>query len=433
MPRDDDNYRRRSTSDDDGRRGGRDARDDDRPARRTSSRDDDDRPARRSSRDEEDDRGSRRGGRSSGFTYERRDDADAARRAQGSSKFDKYLNPDIKLFKPREGGNIIRILPPTWKGAKHYGYDAHVHFGVGADSQTYLDLSKMKDDANAYFKRANLEDRNGKLVQTDGTDPVEEYAAELQRDGLEKEAKQAKRKLRVGVYLIDRKDERSGVQFWLMAEGNDREIVQQSINARTGAALAIDDPEDGFDISFERRGTGLKTEYSGFKVDRDSSALGDDRWLQFAVDHPIPEQLIFYPYDHIKTALGGGGTHSSRHDRDRDDDRPARSSREDSDRGRATRDREDEPARGRGRSSTPDVPTWEDVHDMSRRELEDLIDVERLDIQPKEARDDKDLADWVCEEMKLQPKPAERRSVRDDPEDERGDKLRRMRESRDRD
>ena len=39
-----------------------------------------------------------------------------------------------------------------------------------------------------------------------------------------------------------------------------------------------------------------------------------------------------------------------------------------------------------------DEVTWDSVHDMTRSELEDLIDQERLDIKPREAKDDEDLA-----------------------------------------
>lgn len=451
MPRDDD--RSRDRDDDRGSRG-RD-RDDDRSTR-SRGRDDDDRGSRRPSRDD-DDRGSR--GRKSSFVYEQRDTSELARRAAGGSKYDKYLNPEIKLFKPREGENVVRILPPTWKGAKHYGLDFWVHWGVGADGQTYLCLNKMEDAANEYFERKGIDGKGGE-------DPIEEYAAQLRRDGFDDEAKEASHKLRIGCYVIDRKNEREGVQFWAMGEGNDRDIVQ--VSQYKGKPIVIDDPENGYDLTFFRKGTGKTTKYTGWAIDRDPSALGDDRWLDWAMDHPIPDQLIFYTYDHIKKALGGGGSHKGRDDRDddrpargrgrddadddrgtrgradsRDDDRSARSSRDDSDRGRSSRDREEEPARGRGRAAQDD-PTWESVHDMTERELEDLIDAERLDIDPKEARDVADLADWVCDEMRLKkpdkPAPKEeprsgRRSMSDDKDDERSSKMaemRRRRESNDR-
>lgn len=458
MSRDDDAPRRRPSRDEDERPRSRDRDADRDPPRRSSSRDDDDRSSRSRGRDDNDrggrgrDRDDDRGGRS-GYVYQRRDDADTARRAQGNSKFDKYLNPDIKLYKPKEGTNIIRILPPTWPGAKHYGYDAWVHFGVGADSQTYLCLNKMVKAANEYFERAKVTDKNGDICEADGSDPVEEESLALRRDGDEELAKKIQHKLRVGIYLVDRDNEKDGVQFWLMGEQNDREIVQQSTDKRKGKALAIDDPEDGYDISFIRKGTGQNTKYSGISVDRDPSPLGNDRWLKWAMDNPIPEQLIYYPYEHIKAALGGGGEHVAKRDRDddrgssrggrdrdedrgdrsrsggRDDDRSSRSSRDDTD-SRGGRGRDDTPQRRPSRDD--DTPTWESIHAMSMREMKDLVENERLDIDPKEAKDEDDLADWICDEMKLKKadKPA-RRSVADDPADERAAKMDRMRNSRD--
>ena len=344
------------------------------------------------------------------------------------------------MYKPRDGVNIIRILPPTWKDARHYGYDLWVHWGVGADRQTYLDLKRMKGEP----------------------DPVEEEVANLHRAGEEKLAKEAASKKRVGIYLIDRKEESAGVQFWAMPHGTDTEIVQLSVNERTNASLCIDDPDEGFDVTFSKKGQMKNTEYYALKIDRDSSPLGNPKWLDWAVENPIPDQLIFYSYDHIASMLGGGGSHTQRRDRDEDDDRP--SSRREESRNRdddrsPRRDRDEEPPRRRSepsdddrppsrsrddsrsegnrrRSVEPDSPTWDSIHGSTRREMEDLIETERLDIKPREAKDDEDLADWICDEMKLKkPEPRARRDSRDEApaeEDDRAAKLRRMREDRDR-
>lgn len=71
---------------------------------------------------------------------------------------------------------------------------------------------------------------------------------------------------------------------------------------------------------------------------------------------------------------------------------------------------------------------------MSGRELEDLIETQDLDIKPDEAKDDEDLADWICEELKLKKAEPETRSrrrvVTDDAKDDGGDtseRLNRMR------
>lgn len=480
MSRDDD-YRRRDSRDDDrGRDRDRDERprsrsrddDDDRP--RSRSRDDDSRDSRDSrGRDRDDDRGRDRGGRDSGrrssFVYERRNDEETARRADVNSKFDKYIHGDVKIYKPRDGENHIRILPPTWKGAKHFGYDLWVHYGVGADRQTYLCLQKMHKDALAFVERTKAD------WTPDGSDPVEDECSKLRRDGYEKEAKEAAHRMRVGVYLIDRKAESEGVQFWPMPQSVDREIVQHSKDRRTGAILTVDHPEDGYDIFFTKKGKEKNTDYSGVDVDRSPSPLDNNKALDWAMDHPIPEMLIFYSYDHINNMLGGGGGHTNRReerddddrgrDRDRDVDDSRRGGRDDSsssrdsrDDGGRGRDRDDDSRRGsrdddrererdsardmgrerssgRDRSSRDDdEPTWESVHAMRPRELEDLIEDRRLDINPKEAKDDEDLADWVCDELGLKKAEAPaRRSMADDADDDRRSKMDRLRAERSRD
>ena len=68
---------------------------------------------------------------------------------------------------------------------------------------------------------------------------------------------------------------------------------------------------------------------------------------------------------------------------------------------------------------------------MTGSELDDLLEQEKLDIDPREAKDDEDLADWICEEMKLkkaEPKTTSRRTIEPDDADSRLSSLRRGRE-----
>lgn len=407
----DDDRRGRDDRDDD-RRGGRDDdrrssrdRDDDRGSSRGRDRDDrgsrdrdrdDDRGR---GRDRDDDRGGRRSGSSSRFTYERRSVEDTKRRqSQGPNDFDKIVRDDIKMWKPNDGDNRIRILPPTWEGAKHFAYDIHVHYGVGPDRNSYLDLTKHLDKP----------------------DPITEAreAARRERDPDEKYIKELDSKTRAGIYLIDRDHESEGVQFWAAPWGVDRDIVTVSIDRDSGEVLPIDDPEEGFDILFTKRGTGIKTEYTGVQVARRSSRLGKSEWLDFAVDNPIPSVLKFYDYDQIAKAFNGGsGRERDRGRDDRDDDRGR-----DSGRGRDRDDRDDDrrgSSRDSGRDRAPAKLDWDAVHGMTGRELEDLVENERLKIDPREARDDDDLADWICDVMEIK-KPQERSRGRDDDRDDRG-------------
>lgn len=405
---------RRSYRDDD--RGSRRDRDDDRPSRRGG---DDDRGSRRSRDDDRDDRGSRRsGGR---FEYRQRDAGDTKRRSEGGAKdFDKFLNPSIKMWKPNDNENRIRILPPTWENARHYGLDIWMHYGVGPDRQSYLCLDKMKGLP----------------------DPIEEERAEARRDGDEDYAKEIEHKRRVLVYLIDRDNEKEGVQAWAMPWTLDRDIVKVSIDRTNGEVLPIDHPDEGYDVTFEKKGSKNRTEYLGVSIARRSTPLGKDEWLDFAQDNPLPEQLIYYDYDHIAKVFSGGGKGgSSRHD-DRDDDRGSSRDRDrerSDDRGGRDRDRDEERTSRRdrdddhrggrgGRSQDPDEPTWDSVHAMTWDELVDLVELKDLDIKPKEAKDEEDLADWVCEELKLKKEAPARRRVSDDGDSD--DRLSRMRRDR---
>lgn len=418
--------RRGSRDRDDDRRGSRD-RDDDRGSRRSSDRDDD----RRSSRGRDDDRGGR-GGSGRRFEYRERPADDTKRRStQGANDYDKILKGHIKMWKPNDGENRIRILPPTWEDAKHFGLDIFVHYGVGPDRGTYLCLSKMKGE----------------------DDPIEEERLAARKDGDEDYAKELEAKRRVLIYLIDRDHEKEGVQAWAMPWTLDRDIVKVSVDRSSGEVLPIDHPEDGYDVEFEKKGSKNRTEYLGVAIARRSSPLGRDEWLEYAMDNPLPDQLQFYDYDHIAKAFGGGGAHKERsRDRgdDRDDDRRGSSSRDRDERpSRESRDRGDDrdpPARGRERDrdeprgreaskSQDQELTWDAIHDMTASELEDLIDQEDLDINPAKADSDEDLANWICEELKIdKPKPSSsRRQVKDDDHEgeSASDRLRRMRERRD--
>lgn len=369
-------------------------------------------------------------GRSSGrgaYEYKARDASDSKKRAaSGGGDFDKMLVDGVKVWKPNDGDNRIRIVPPTWKDAQHYGLDVHVHYGIGPDRQSYLDLLKMKGEP----------------------DPITEEYTILKRDADGKEdeddAKELAAKRRVLIYLIDRDHEKEGVQAWFMPAGLDQDIVKVSIDKSSGEVLPLDHQEDGYDVSFEKNGTGIKTKYEGVSIARRSSPLGKAEWLDHARDHPLPDQLNYFDYDYIAKVFNGGGAVKS--DRDRDSgsrDQQERDSkvsdRGRDDRGSARNDPDastprsrgrDEETRGRPRAS--EEPTWDSIHAMTGKELDAFVEQEKLDIDTDKAKDDEDLADLICEEMKIKKVEATTRR-REEPkaEEPMDDRLARMRRNRD--
>lgn len=404
------------------RRGDRDNdRDDD---RRSSSRDrnnnNDDRSSssrRGASRDRDDDRGGRSAGRG-GFVYRRRDDDSARRRATESSRdFDTYLRDDIKTFKAADGYNTIRILPPTWDDPEHFAVDIHVHYGIGPDEQAYLCAKKMKGEPCPICEEHDRARRAGE---------DEEYVKSLEP---------TRRSL---FYLVDREDEKSGVQAWPAPFTKiDQAIVKVSIDRQSGEVLPIDDPEDGYDVEFDKGGKGIGTQYSGVAIARKSSPLGNNKWLDFAVENPLPDILVYHDYDHIKEVLEGGGAPRTRSSRDRADDRRGDRGRDDD---RHDADRNNKRSRSddgdvndapRGRkSATPDF-TWESIHAMEGEELDALVEQENIDVDPNKADDDEELADWICKALGIEKVEERRRAGRGGADEDDGEsRLARMRSQR---
>lgn len=355
-----------------------------------------------------------RGGRGgSRYQYQPRSAESMRQRGEaGGGDFDKYLDDSVKMFKPNDGDNIIRIMPPTWDKAEHYGLDVFVHYDVGPDSQTYLCPDKMKGDPC----------------------PICDERAKATRDGDTEYAEKLKPTKRVLVWMIDRNQEKDGPVVWSMPWTIDRDIVKLVVDKRSGEVLPIDDPQDGYDIEFERKGKGPRTQYIGLAVARRSSDLGDDKWMDYIIDNPLPDLLHYYDYDHVAAAFGGssGGGARNRDDgrdrdrgRDRDDNRGR--DKEDLDARQERELRELESRRGsRGRSSEPEL-TWEQIHEMTFEELSALIDSKDLTIRPDESKDDEELADWVCEDLKITKAVARRRAEISDSASDKMNEMRRRR------
>lgn len=208
---------------------------------------------------------------------------------QATGNYDRYTLEGVPSFKPKEGENCVRILPPTWKDTQRYGdgweIQIHLHSNVGVDNSQYLCLDKMND-----------EDCPICAARRDATDTDEADA------------------LRVGwralCWVVSRDDEKAGPQLWAMPPTLFRDICAASVDKKGNTPILIDDPEEGYDLYFHREGSGLRTKYSRIEVVRDPSPLHDnqklqDRWLDYIMETPLPDVLQFFPADHIEKVLFG--------------------------------------------------------------------------------------------------------------------------------
>src|SRR5258706_1691035 len=141
--------------------------------------------------------------------------------------------------------------------------------------------------------------------------PLDEARKEAEKDGNKKLADSLKPSKRVGFYLVDRLAEDAGVQFWAAPWTVDKAFCGIAIDEDTGAATMVDHPDEGCDIRFYKEGTGMTTKYPAEKMRvLKPSPLSEDEnlaneWLGFVQEHPIPDMLNFYDYDHIAAAFEG--------------------------------------------------------------------------------------------------------------------------------
>jgi len=305
-----------------------------------------------------------------GFRYQKRDKDTLKERANmKGGNYDTFVKPKFKQWKPKEGKNLIRILPPTWKDARHYGYDIYINYSIGADNQSYLSLSKHEQ----------------------GPDPLAEARREAQSEGDKALAKALNPSHRIMYWIIDRNDEEEGPLLWAAPFTFDKALANLCIDEDTKDVIFIDGMADGHDVRFYREGTGLNTNYdsSKMKVLKASNIHEDEGleqdWLDFINANPIPDTLNFYDYDHIKATFDG---QAGRQDEDEDEKSVSRR--------RAAKDEvEDKPKpRPRTRSSHED----DDEPETTPRQR-----------GPRHDPDDDELED---------PKPRNRSRTRSEPEDE---------------
>lgn len=231
------------------------------------------------------------------FKYigDRRKVEDVVKRSKRGGGFDSYIQTDMPLFKPREGENVVRVMPAGWGGDKamedEWGEDwaiqIWVHYGVGPDNATYLCLNKMKNLA------CPVCDARGSVAD-------------------EEERKALHPRTRYLCYVVDRDNEKAGPQLWAMPKTLNEALNASAIDRKTDSVVRIDEPKNGYDVIFHRQGSDQRTKYTGIKIERDPSPLHTEparqaKWLGYIADDAnlLPLLLNYYEADYIEKVLYG--------------------------------------------------------------------------------------------------------------------------------
>lgn len=221
-----------------------------------------------------------------GFEYKARGrKAYKHRQERSASGFDPVFK-DCVFFKPKDGLNRLRPLPPSWDSAEHWGLDIWWHQNIGPDKQRYLCAEK-----HGVGKCAVCRER-------------------LQMP--EQDAYEARAILRVATWFIDRDDEDAGPKMWAVPHQTDKEFLDLAEDKETKELYQIDHPEKGFDILFKKTGKERNTKYLSIQLSRKSTPLTSSpkrmaRWLAYVKKHPLPDMLVFHDAEKISAALNGAG------------------------------------------------------------------------------------------------------------------------------
>ncbi|WVW36973.1 hypothetical protein vBValSR12Z_73 [Vibrio phage vB_ValS_R12Z] len=330
-------------------------------------------------------RRNRNSGGRKGFEYKKRSKEQVQKRAeQQSGDFKSIFKEGIKMYKPKKGDNAIRILPATWEDPEHYALDVHIHYGVGADEERVLALHEMLGE----------------------DDPIRDMRMEYEADGNKEMAKACRPGRACAMWIVDMDNEAEGPQMYLAPPTVDAGIAQVSIDKRSGEMFDIDDPENGYEVYFTKQGEGMNTKYVGFQLARTPSEV-DEEHLDYAIDNPIPDCLVYLEYEEIEKMIAGW-TPTPRGKGGKDDKgKEKQKSYRGRDRDRNDGDDDDRDSKSGGDRGDSDY-NYDDVLKADWDELEDIIDLEELDIDPNDFDEDdtEGCAKAILEELGIEkPKP----------------------------
>lgn len=330
------------------------------------------------------------------FTYTPRTPEQVKERAsQRTDGRDSPWDSSVQFFTPAEGDNSIRILPPPsdadWG---HYGFPVFIHYDIGADKNSYLCLDRMKGEPC----------------------PICEERERASGAGEDELAKELKAGSRLGVYVIDRSKPNKGPLLWNLSGNMDQDILKLTVDGRTGEVLPIDHPDEGYDLTFNRKGAGMTTKYTGYRFDRAPSPLSDDQdqadeWLAFITEHPVDGLLSYKDYAYIDGVFSGTAAGEETAPARAPAKTPAKAAPdkaptqtpEGGSRPRLAPRGSAKPAPAPAPEVDPDLPTWDQLLEMDDTMLGELGDEKNIDWSKVTAFDDiEHMRQFVAEEIGIE-------------------------------
>ena len=194
-----------------------------------------------------------------------------------------------KYWRPKEGRNVIRVLPP-WKDSDTFYKEVPTHWLPQGEG------NRMIPCRQALSKKCYLCQKIEKLSSMDSA----KKQAKAQTMSV---------KTRILYNIVDKGSVSAGVQEYTSGEGVLRELLSHAVDPEWGD---FTDPKEGYDVIINRKGANLATRYE-IRLRRNPSPIEDKRWLKQLVDldkiMPIPsyeeQKAIYFGKDERSDRRGG--------------------------------------------------------------------------------------------------------------------------------
>ncbi len=230
--------------------------------------------------------------KSSGFNFKPPDDDDVKQRAErrGGGSFDNIFKAGVDVWRPKDGDNLIRILPAGWENEKnHYALKVFIHKWVGVNKGTYLCLRKMRGKPCPICDASEESSRAGEKDDAYKMSAVENYVC----------------------YILARDDDKmsSIPQLYLMGRTLDSDIAALSRSKKSGKTLWLTNQDEGNDVNVRRTGKQLLTKYLP-SIEHESCPILDDQKAQdkviaHIIEYPIPSLLEYKSIEYLEQIMSG--------------------------------------------------------------------------------------------------------------------------------
>lgn len=210
----------------------------------------------------------------------------------GSTYSDRFnwFKSDIKIANPQKNEQQqYRIVP--WPNQGYFAVEVRLHQGLGSEKNSCPCPCMLGPDQKCPLCKASRQAYNS---------------------GNQEMGRAFGGKARYLMWIIDRKHPELGPQLWQIPQQTLESIRSQMVDPRTGAVMAIDHLDAGYDVFFKKRPETPASPFNTINdiiLDKQPSALGSKEdagpWIAYIRSHSNLADILNFPEPNVMEALAG--------------------------------------------------------------------------------------------------------------------------------